>query len=221
MEKPVSNDIFTQLNDAIQAAEKERAMECVRQGLSDGISAVDLVNQACIPAMQRLGDLWEEGDIFLPELMLSAETMKAVMAVLTPEMATDQSGSSLFGRVVIGTIQGDIHDIGKSLVAAMLEASGFEVRDLGADVPLEKFCNEAEDFNANLICLSALLTTTMMGQKTVIEMLAKRGLRARVKVMVGGAPVSRKWAEDIGADGYGENAIEAVRMARELVETRQ
>ncbi len=217
----MNNDIFTQLSEAVQAAEKERALECVRQGLSDGISAASLVNQACIPAMRHLGDLWEEGDIFLPELMLSAETMKAIMAILTPEMAAGQSGSSSFGRVVIGTIQGDIHDIGKSLVAAMLEASGFEVRDLGADVPLEKFCNEAEDFNANLICLSALLTTTMMGQKTVIEMLAQRGLRAHVKVMVGGAPVSRKWAEDIGADGYGENAIEAVRMARELVETRQ
>ena len=215
----MNNDIFTQLSEAVQTAEKERALECVRQGLSDGISAIDLVNQACIPAMRHLGDLWEEGDIFLPELMLSAETMKAVMAVLTPEMAAGQSGSSSFGRVVIGTIQGDIHDIGKSLVAAMLEASGFEVRDLGADVPLEKFCREAEDFNANLICLSALLTTTMMGQKTVIEMLAKEGRRNQVKVMVGGAPVSRKWAEDIGADGYGENAIEAVRMARELVES--
>jgi corrinoid protein of di/trimethylamine methyltransferase len=217
MEKLVANDIFKHLSEAIQAAEKESALEYAEQGLSDGIPALDLVNQACIPAMRELGDLWEEGEIFLPELMLSAETMKAVMAILTPKMAAEQSGSSSFGRVVIGTIQGDIHDIGKSLVAAMLEASGFEVRDLGADVPLEKFCNVAEEFNANLICLSALLTTTMMGQKTVIEMLAQRGLHGRVKVMVGGAPVSRKWAEDIGADGYGENAIEAVRMARELV----
>ena len=210
-------EIFTELNKAIQDAETERALEQVQLGLSNSISASDLVNKACIPAMQELGDLWEKGEIFLPELMLSAETMKTVMAVLTPKMASGQSGSSSFGCVVIGTIQGDIHDIGKSLVAAMLEASGFEVRDLGADVPLEKFCDEAESFNAQLICLSALLTTTMIGLKTLIEMLSKKGMRNNVKVMIGGAPVSRKWAEEIGPDGYGENAIEAVREARKLV----
>lgn len=209
--------ILAELNKTIQNAETEHALEQVQLGLSNSISASDLANKACIPAMQELGDLWEEGEIFLPELMLSAETMKAVMAVLTPKMALEQDGQASLGRVVIGTIQGDIHDIGKSLVAAMLEATGFEVRDLGADVALEKFCDEAESFNAQLICLSALLTTTMIGLKTLIEMLSKKGLRNNVKVMIGGAPVSRKWAEEIGADGYGENAIEAVREARKLI----
>jgi corrinoid protein of di/trimethylamine methyltransferase len=212
----LQEDILSQLDKAIQAADKSRALELVQQGLALGMRATDLVEQACIPAMRHLGDLWEEGEIFLPELMLSAETMKAVMAILTPKMAAEQKDRLTSARVVIGTVQGDIHDIGKSLVAAMLEAAGFQVRDLGANVPLERFCNEADDFQAHLVCLSALLTTTMVGQKKVIDLLAERKLRERIKVMVGGAPVSRRWAEEIGADGYGENAIEAVRVARQL-----
>lgn len=210
--------MLAQLDEAIQTADAQRALELAERGLAANIAASDLVNHACIPAMRRLGDLWEEGEIFLPELMLSAETMKAVMAVLTPKMAAKQEAQSLFGRVVIGTVQGDIHDIGKSLVAALLEATGFEVRDLGADVPLQRFCDEAATFRAHLVCLSALLTTTMVGQRAVVEMLATKGLREHVKVMVGGAPVTRAWAEEIGADGYGENAIEAVRVARQLVQ---
>ncbi|MFH1009910.1 MAG: corrinoid protein [bacterium] len=213
---PLQEDILVQLNKAIQAADRPQALELTARGLASGIHATDLVERACIPAMRQLGDLWEEGEIFLPELMLSAETMKAVMAILTPKMAVEQKDRSTSARIVIGTVQGDIHDIGKSLVAAMLEAAGFEVRDLGADVPLEKFCEEAVAFQAQIVCLSALLTTTMMGQKTLIDMLVQRELRKKVKVMVGGAPVSRRWAEEIGADGYGENAIEAVRVARQL-----
>ena len=214
----MQEDILVKLGEAVQAADKNHAVELVTRGLSLGMRATDLVERACIPAMQHLGDLWEEGEIFLPELMLSAETTKAVMAILTPQMAGEQKEGSTSARIVIGTVQGDIHDIGKSLVAAMLEAAGFQVRDLGADVPLEKFCDEAAAFQAHILCLSALLTTTMMGQKTLIDMLAQRELRQKVKVMVGGAPVSRRWAEEIGADGYGENAIEAVRVARQLIQ---
>jgi len=214
----LQEDILIRLNEAIRVADTKSGMEIVERGLMEGFCAADLVNRACIPAMQQLGDLWEEGEIFLPELMLSAETMKAVMAILTPKMAAEQKERTTCARIVIGTVQGDIHDIGKSLVAAMLEAAGFQVRDLGADVPLEKFCEEAAAFQAHIVCLSALLTTTMMGQKTLIDMLAQRELRKKVKVMVGGAPVSRRWAEEIGADGYGENAIEAVRVARQLTQ---
>jgi trimethylamine corrinoid protein len=213
----LKDDVFAQLGEAVRAADTDHALAIAQHGLSSGLGAASLVNEACIPAMRHLGDLWEEGEIFLPELMLSAETMKAVMAVLTPQMAARQRGS-ISGRVVIGTVQGDIHDIGKSLVAALLEATGFEVRDLGADVPLEKLCDEAAGFQAHLLCLSALLTTTMVGQRTLIDILGQRGMREHVKVMVGGAPVTRRWAEEIGADGYGENAIEAVRVARQLVQ---
>ncbi len=219
-EMPLQEDVLVRLNKAIQEADKPQALELVTRGLALGMRAADLVNRACIPAMRRLGDLWEEGEIFLPELMLSAETMKAIMAILTPKMAGEQKEGSTSARIVIGTVQGDIHDIGKSLVAAMLEAAGFQVRDLGADVPLEKFCEEAASFQAHIVCLSALLTTTMVGQKTVIDMLAQRELRKKVKVMVGGAPVSRRWAEEIGADGCGENAIEAVRVAQQLMAGR-
>lgn len=214
----MQEDILIRLNEAIRAADTKSALETVERSFKKSIPAADLVNRACIPAMQHLGDLWEEGEIFLPELMLSAETMKTVMGILTPQMAAEQKGHSTSARIVIGTVQGDIHDIGKSLVAAMLEAAGFQVRDLGADVALEKFCEEAASFQAHIVCLSALLTTTMMGQKTLIDMLVQREMRRRVKVMVGGAPVSRRWAEEIGADGYGENAMEAVRVARQLTQ---
>ena len=142
--------------------------------------------------------------------------MKAVMAVLKPALKASQAEHFSRGKVVIGTIEGDIHDIGKNLVASMLSANGFDVMDLGADVKLERFIDKAREMDADLICLSALLTTTMLNQRRLIEMLKERGLRQQFKVLVGGAPVNKRWASDIGADGYGENALEAVRLAKEI-----
>jgi len=174
------------------------------------------VEQGYVPGIQKVGELWEQGEYFLPELITSAEAMKAAMAVLDPELKLKAVGSRLGGKVVIGTIEGDIHDIGKNLVASMLQAGGFEVFDLGADVKLERFIDKAEDVGAGLICLSALLTTTMMNQRRFIGLLREKGLRDKYKVLVGGAPASRKWAEEIGADGYAENAVAAVKLAKSL-----
>ncbi|MFQ6110363.1 MAG: cobalamin-dependent protein, partial [Candidatus Aminicenantales bacterium] len=144
---------------------------------------------------------------------------KTAMDILQPELVKAQIETKSLGKVVIGTVEGDIHDIGKNLVSSMLAANGFKVVDLGADVKLEAFIEKAQEVNADFICLSALLTTTMLGQKKLIEMLKEKNLYGRFKVMVGGAPVNRQWAEEIGADGYGENAISAVKEAKKLTES--
>lgn len=169
-------------------------------------------------AIREAGDLFEEGEFFLPELMRSAEAMKAAMTIFEPVLKEGKE-NRIVGKVVIGTIEGDIHDIGKTLVAAMLSAEGFEVHDLGADVPVSTFIEKALEVDANLICISALLTTTMVGQKKLIDRLKEKNLRDRFKVLIGGAPVSKQWVEEIGADGSTENAISAVKLAKKLVES--
>ncbi|MHA1188552.1 MAG: cobalamin B12-binding domain-containing protein [Candidatus Heimdallarchaeota archaeon] len=168
-------------------------------------------------AIRHVGDLFEEGEFFLPELMRSAEAMKGAMEILTPTLSEGSKEDRIVGKVVIGTIEGDIHDIGKTLVAAILQAEGFEVFDLGADVPVDTFIEKAIEVDADLICISALLTTTMIGQKKLIEDLKAKGIRDKFKVLIGGAPVSKNWVEEIGADGTAENAISAVKLAKKLV----
>jgi trimethylamine corrinoid protein len=175
-----------------------------------------VIDKGYITGIQKVGQLWEEGEYFLPELITSAECMKAAMKIMQPELEKAQIQMQSAGTVVIGTVEGDIHDIGKNLVASILSANGFDVVDLGADVKLETFIEKAEEVSADLICLSALLTTTMTGQKRLIELLKEKGLYGRYKVMVGGAPVNQKWADDIGADGYSENALTAVGAAKKL-----
>jgi methanogenic corrinoid protein MtbC1 len=155
--------------------------------------------------------------MFLPDLMLAGEALKAAIAVLEPEMQKRGVQRQTLGKVVLGTVKGDIHEIGKTLVAAMLTAHGFAVYDLGVDVPFEKFAAKAREVGADLVGVSALLTTTMTGQRAVIKALEEANLRPQVKIMVGGAPVTSRWAEEIGADGYGEDAIAAVAVARRLV----
>jgi corrinoid protein of di/trimethylamine methyltransferase len=167
--------------------------------------------------MRIVGDKYASGEYFLPNLIVSASGMKQAMALLEPELKARRQELKSAGTVVIGTVRGDIHEIGKSLVATMLAANGFEVHDLGVDVPVDAFVSRVRDAGANLVGLSALLTTTMHGQKDVIEALAKAGLRGQVKVMVGGAPVTKKWADDIGADGWAQDAVAAVDLASRLV----
>jgi corrinoid protein of di/trimethylamine methyltransferase len=167
--------------------------------------------------VNEVGDQFSRGDMFLPELVAAGEAMKAAVAVLEPEMAKTGAAREIEGKVVVGTVQGDIHDIGKTLVGTMLSASGFEVYDLGVDVPIMKFVETARQVGADIIGLSALITTTMGKQRDVIEALDDMGMRAQVKVMVGGAPVTHSWAEEIGADGYSEDAVGAVSLAKRLV----
>ncbi len=199
------------LNGNIELAEK-----LANQAIEENID-INIAIDAFSLAIRKAGDLFEEGDFFLPELMRSAEAMKGAMTVFEPKIMEDKVDRSL-GKVIIGTIEGDIHDIGKTLVAALMSAEGFEVFDLGADVPVGKFIDKAEEVGAKIICISALLTTTMVGQKKLIDQLKERNIRDKFKVLIGGAPVSKKWVEEIGADGSAENAVSAVKLARKLLE---
>ncbi len=209
-------DLLSRMEKAIIEGDKAESAALAGEAIKAKIDLNEVIEKGYVPGIQKVGDLWENGDYFLPELITSAECMKAAMAVLQPELDKAKIKTKSKGKVVIGTVEGDIHDIGKNLVASMLSANGFEVVDLGADVKLETFVRKAEETKADFICLSALLTTTMLGQKKVIEMLKEKNLRGKFKVLVGGAPASQKWADDIGADGYAENAMLAVKVTKRL-----
>jgi len=203
------------LYEAILTGNAKAAVQATQDSLSKGVSAIDLVSQSMVPAMDEVGRRFECEDYFVPELLLAARAMKGALELIRPLLAA--SGAEPAGRVAIGTVKGDLHDIGKNIVAAMLEGGGFEIIDLGADVPPEKFVNAVRERRANLVCLSALLTVTMPSMKTTIEALRAAGVRDQVKVLVGGAPVTQRFADQIGADGYSENAVSAVALARKLV----
>lgn len=209
--------LFAFMNQAIIDGDEETAVRLAREALQLKLDPTEIIQKGYVPGIQKVGELWEKGDYFLPELITSAEAMKAALAILEPELKNRDQGLTVKGKIVIGTVEGDIHDIGKNIVASMLQASGFEVYDLGADVKIEKFIDKAEEVGADIIGLSALLTTTIIGQKRVIELLIQRQLRDRYKVIVGGAPVTADWAMKIGADGYAENAVTAVRLVHELL----
>jgi len=211
--------ILALMSQAIIEGNQEEAVNLARQALELQLDPAEVIERGYVPGIQKVGELWEKGEYFLPELITSSEAMKAALAILEPEIKKMDQGLRARGKVVIGTVEGDIHDIGKNIVASMLQASGFEVFDLGADVKLEKFIEKAEEVKADIIGLSALLTTTMIGQKRLIELLQKRQLRERYKVIVGGAPVTARWAKDIGADGYAENAVAAVHLVEKLLGT--
>jgi corrinoid protein of di/trimethylamine methyltransferase len=203
------------LYDAILNGDSKSAVALTKDALAENIEALDLITNHMIPAMDEVGRRFECDEYFVPELLLSGRAMKAALELIRPLLK--ESGAEPAGRVVIGTVKGDLHDIGKNLVASMLEGGGFEVVDLGADVPPEKFIEAIKSTNANIVCLSALLTVTMPAMKTTIEALKQAGIRERVKVMVGGAPVTRQYAAEIGADAYSESASRAVSMARSVV----
>jgi trimethylamine corrinoid protein len=203
--------------EAVLTGNRENAVALAKRAVGDGIDLLDAIENGFSAGIRRAGDLWEKGEYFLPELAFSAEVMKAAMDIVKPALLKSQSADSLARTVVIGTVQGDIHDIGKSLVSTLMSANGYNVVDLGADVPHTRFVDEAAHHNAELICMSALLTTTMTGQGRVISMLNERGLRDKMKVLVGGAPANSSWARQIGADAYAADAVGAVRTARELL----
>jgi 5-methyltetrahydrofolate--homocysteine methyltransferase len=203
------------LYDAILTGNAKAAKEITQTGLAAGSNPKELVDDTMIPAMNEVGRRYEANEYFVPELLIAARAMKASLELIRPLLAA--RGAEPVGRVVIGTVQGDLHDIGKNLVGAMLEGAGFEVIDLGVDVSPEKFINAAREKNATLVALSALLTTTMHSMKGVMEKLKESGMRDKVKVMIGGAPVTQKYADEIGADGYSSNANAAVALARKLM----
>jgi corrinoid protein of di/trimethylamine methyltransferase len=203
------------LHDAVLRGDAKTSVAVAREALAAGTDPVELVTKYMIPAMDEVGKRFECQEYFVPELLLSARAMKGALDIIRPLLA--EKGAAPVGRVVIGTVKGDLHDIGKNLVASMLEGAGFEVIDLGTDVSPAKFLAEAQSKNANLIALSALLTTTMPSMKTTVEEFQKASYRDKVKIMIGGAPVTQQFAEQIGADGYSDNANGAVALARRLV----
>ncbi len=203
------------LYNAVLNGDLKTAVAATKEALAEGVDPLELVSGHMVPAMSEVGRRYECEEYFVPELLLAARAMKGSLELIRPLLSA--RGVEPAGRVVIGTVKGDLHDIGKNLVASLLEGGGFEVVDLGADVAPEKFVQAVKDRNANIVCLSALLTVTMPGMKTTMEALKSGGVRDRIKVMIGGAPVTQQYADEIGADGYGENASVAVNLARRLV----
>lgn len=204
-----------QLYTAILEGNAPAAKSTVQAALDEGVDPQELLSKYMIPAMDEVGRLFEANEYFVPELLIAARAMKGALELIKPKLV--DSGAQPAGKVAIGTVRGDLHDIGKNLVAAMLEGGGFEVIDLGVDVSPEKFVETAKEKGAQIVAMSALLTTTMPGMKTTIEALTQAGIRDQVKVMIGGAPVTQRYADEIGADGFSDNASGAVRIARQLV----
>lgn len=208
--------LIKEAKEAIINYDEEAAKAVAQKAIAEGIDLVELINEGYTAGMAQIGEMFANEEIPLPIVMVAADAMQAAIDILEPHIPKQTTEKR--GVVVIGTIEGDIHDIGKNIVATMLKVSGFEVHNLGRDVPPKVFVEKAKELNADIICTSTLMTTTMIGQKLVEEELRKAGLRDRIKTMVGGAPVNQNWADKIGADAYGPDANAAVRLARELLQ---
>jgi corrinoid protein of di/trimethylamine methyltransferase len=210
-----TSTLIAALRQAVLDGQAKDAAALTGRALEAGLAPRALVDEALIPAMDEAGRLFEIGEYFVPELLVAARALKASQALVTPLLAGAASVTA--GRIAIGTVKGDMHDIGKNLVVALLQGGGFDVIDLGADVPPERFVAAATDDGAQILGLSALLTTTMLQMKTTMAALERAGVRESVKVIVGGAPVTQRFADEIGADGYADNAAAAVVLARRLM----
>ncbi len=213
----MSEEMYAKLAQAVIDGEPEDAEQLAKEALNQGLDPLSCINEGLTKGIQIVGGLFASGEYFLPELIIGAEAMKKALAVLEPAMAGDQS-REVVGRVVLGTVEGDMHEIGKTLVGTMLIANGFKVIDIGVDKNSAEFIAAVQENDADIIGASALLTTTMLQQKKLIESLQEAKLRDKVKVMVGGAPVTASFASEIGADGYAEDAISAVDLAFRLVD---
>lgn len=213
----MSNGLLAQLTQAVLEGDFETATRLTREALAAGVEPLIVIDRGLVPGMDQAGDKFSSGEYFLPNLLMAARAMQESMEFIEPELLSRDEQMTNEGTVVIGTVHGDIHEIGKSLVATMFTANGFKVHDLGVDVPVERFVECVRDTEADILGLSALLTTTMVVQRDVIEALSEAGLRENVKVLVGGAPVHAMWAEEIGADGYASDAVTAVRVAQHVL----
>ena len=213
----MNEELYKKMAQSIIDGDSDAALALAKESISEQVNPLDAITKGFVVGVNTVGAAFGRGEAFLPELVMAGEAMKAAVGVLDPELKKRGAERKMLGKVVIATVEGDIHEIGKSLVATMLGASGFEVFDLGVDAPSDKIIGKALEVNADFIAMSALLTTTMVKQKEVIEELEKEGLRRKVKIMVGGAPVTRDWVNAIGADGFSEDAIGAVAIAKQLM----
>lgn len=213
----MSKDILAKITATMIEGEPEEVEALTRQALDAGLEPLDIVNEGLMPGMNVVGDKFQSGEYFLPHLIIAATGMELAMALLEPVLKSRQEKVERAGTFVIGSVAGDIHEIGKTLVGTMMAASGFQVYDLGVDVPTATFVAKVKETGANLLGLSALLTTTMTVQREIIDALIEAGIRDQVKVILGGAPVSQAWADTIGADGYAEDAVGAISLAKRLV----
>lgn len=209
------NEFFKLAEESILKCDRSKAEEIAKQGLAEGLDPVEFISKGFKKGITKIGDLFGRGEIFMPELLEAADAMKAVNTILMDALPEESREKK--GKFVIGTVQGDIHDIGKLLVASLLQVNGFEVYDLGHDVEISKFIEKALEVDADIIGTSALLTTTMVGQKALEEELKKTGNKERFRTIVGGAPVTQRWADRIGADAFAEDASEGVRKALQLL----
>jgi corrinoid protein of di/trimethylamine methyltransferase len=213
----MSEELLEKMTQSIIDGDSEKSVELAQKALEINMHPLEAITKGFTLGINYVGDQFGKGESFLPELVMAGEAMKAAIAVLDPELRKLDSDREIMGRVVLATVEGDIHEIGKTLVGTMLSASGFEVYDIGVDAPAEKIIGKAIEVEADLIGLSALLTTTMVRQRELIDELEKEGLRGKFKVIVGGAPITQEWYEMIGADGYSGDAIGAVKLAKGLL----
>ena len=202
--------------DNLVGLNEPKVIELVRNALDEGVAAKEILKQGLIAGMDIVGEKMENEDMFIPEVLMAAKAMSSAIEILKPLLAEEDIRA--MGKVIIGTVKGDLHDIGKNLVAMMVESAGFEVYDLGADILPDKFIQEIKEKDANILCMSALLTTTMPMMKNTIDALKESGFREQVKIMIGGAPVTQSFADEIGADGYAPDAGSAVKLAKELLQ---
>ena len=213
----MENELFQKMAQSVLDGDSDVAVSLAMQAIAGGIDPLEAITKGFVTGVNKVGESFACGQAFLPELVMAGEAMKAAVAALEPEMQKRGVQRTMLGKVVLATVEGDIHEIGKSLVGTMLSASGFQVYDLGVDVPAARIIAKVKEVDADIVGLSALLTTTMVKQKEVIDELDKLGLRKKVKIMVGGAPVTRDWVQKIEADGFSEDAIGAVAVAKQIL----
>ena len=213
----MSEELFTKLAQAVIDGEPEDAEALAKEALEQGLDPLECINKGLMVGIHKVGELFSCGDFYLPELIIGADVMKRALDVLEPALLGDQK-REVVGKVVIGTVKGDLHEIGKTLVATMLTANGFQVIDIGVDKSAEEFIAAIREADADIVGASALLTTTMLQQKILVEAIAEAGLRDKVKIMLGGAPVTESFAHEAGADGFAEDAISAIDLAFRLID---
>ena len=213
----MSQELFKKMAQSIIEGDSDIAADLAKKSIADGIDPLEAISNGFIIGINEVGAAFARGDAYLPELVMAGEAMKAAVNTLEPELKKRGTKRTILGKVVLATVEGDIHEIGKTLVGTMLSAAGFDVYDLGVDVPTDKILAKAKEVDADIVGLSALLTTTMVRQKEVIDRIDQEGLNKKIKVMVGGAPVTSDWSQKIEADGYSEDAIGAVNVARQIL----